>query len=110
MAGRAISGLALTGAVVAATLLGAPQGAVAGDMGYSPAHYSPAHEADQAWPRNLVRALQARLGELGLDPGPADGVYGPRTAAAIKEFQASRGLPPDGRIGDDLLRQAGISQ
>lgn len=106
MAQKGIPALALTRTlIVGAALLVAPGPAIAGDMGYSPAG-----EADQAWPRNLVRALQARLDELGLDPGPADGLYGPRTADAIRQFQASRGLPPDGRIGDDLLRQVGISQ
>lgn len=72
--------------------------------------YSPEHQADQEWPRNLVRALQERLNDIGLDPGPADGIYGPRTAAAIREFQASDGLVPDGRISEHLLQHVGISQ
>ncbi|MGE5598752.1 MAG: L,D-transpeptidase family protein [Bacteroidota bacterium] len=45
-----------------------------------------------------VLGLQLYLRRLGLDPGPADGVYGPRTAAAIKEFQRRCKLPPDGVV------------
>lgn len=48
---------------------------------------------------NTVAGLQARLVELGLDPGPVDGHTGPRTLAAIRVFQASRGLVQDGVVG-----------
>jgi peptidoglycan hydrolase-like protein with peptidoglycan-binding domain len=34
-----------------------------------------------------VRAVQRRLRALGLRPGPVDGLYGPRTQAAIERFQ-----------------------
>jgi lytic murein transglycosylase len=40
--------------------------------------------------------LQERLSRRGFDVGTADGIIGPRTVAAIKEFQKSVGLPPDG--------------
>lgn len=36
-----------------------------------------------------VRDLQQRLEQLGYDPGPLDGIYGPRTADALMQFQAS---------------------
>jgi uncharacterized protein (TIGR02594 family) len=43
-------------------------------------------------------AIQTRLIQLGFDLGPskADGVWGRRSIAALKQFQGSHGLNPDG--------------
>lgn len=56
-----------------------------------------------SWPRGepaLSReqriAMQERLSLRGFDVGTADGIIGPRTVDAIKEFQKSIGLTPDG--------------
>lgn len=46
-----------------------------------------------------VTALQRQLNLLGFDCGAADGVFGPKTAAAVKAFQSSHGLVPDGIVG-----------
>ena len=46
-----------------------------------------------------VLAVQARLIELGFDPGKADGVYGPLTSAAVVSFQAAKCLEADGVVG-----------
>jgi uncharacterized protein len=46
--------------------------------------------------------VQRDLADLGYDPGPVDGVRGPRTRTAIRNFQADLGLPIDGEISDDL--------
>ena len=46
-----------------------------------------------------VLAVQARLIELGFDPGKADGVYGPMTVATVTAFQAAKGLETDGAVG-----------
>jgi peptidoglycan hydrolase-like protein with peptidoglycan-binding domain len=43
-----------------------------------------------------VRDLQLRLRRLGLRPGPVDGLYGPRTAAAVSRFQRGQDLATDG--------------
>ena len=51
-----------------------------------------------------VAAVQRDLARLGYDPGPADGVTGPRTRAAIRAFQAVAGLPVDGRVSGKLER------
>ncbi|MHB8341960.1 MAG: N-acetylmuramoyl-L-alanine amidase [Mycobacteriales bacterium] len=51
-----------------------------------------------------VLALQRRLWELGFDAGRCDGVFGPRTEGALKEFQRNYGLHPDGRCGPLALR------
>jgi cell wall-associated NlpC family hydrolase len=48
-----------------------------------------------------VRWLQRRLQLHGFDPGPADGMFGPRTEAAIRAFQAAHGLEVDGVAGPE---------
>lgn len=40
--------------------------------------------------RDDIRALQERLASIGFDPGRADGVWGPRTAAAYDAYLATR--------------------
>jgi len=45
-----------------------------------------------------VEGLQQRLAWLGYDPGPADGVFGSRTQAALAAFQRDQGLPVTGRL------------
>ena len=62
------------------------------------------------WPRNVrplslkdVRALQVKLRDLGFDPGRVDGFVGPDTRAAVREFQESEGLTPDGHVSNVIL-------
>jgi lytic murein transglycosylase len=64
-----------------------------------------------AWPtddpglsRAERREVQQRLVERGFDIGMVDGMIGPRTRAAIEAFQASVGLPVDGRAGARVLK------
>lgn len=47
---------------------------------------------------------QARLKAAGFDPGPIDGVLGPRTQAALRRYQASQGLPETGALDDATQR------
>ncbi|MDI9521115.1 MAG: peptidoglycan-binding protein [Bacillota bacterium] len=46
-----------------------------------------------------VRAVQQRLISLAYLSGAADGIYGPRTALAVSEFQAKNKLAADGIAG-----------
>ncbi len=52
-----------------------------------------------------VVALQTWLADRGFDVGRCDGIFGPRTAAAVQEFQRNVGLPADGTVGA-LTRRA----
>lgn len=45
-----------------------------------------------------VLGLQTYLAKLGFSPGSPDGVYGPQTAEAVKEFQRRQNLKPDGVV------------
>lgn len=50
-----------------------------------------------------VTALQRRLSDLGFDCGRVDGIFGPRTDAALREFQENMGLTVDGVCGADTV-------
>lgn len=45
-----------------------------------------------------VRAIQARLNELGFNAGSPDGALGPGTRQAIRRWQSANGLPATGRL------------
>jgi peptidoglycan hydrolase-like protein with peptidoglycan-binding domain len=45
-----------------------------------------------------VRQVQRDLRRLGYRPGPVDGLFGPRTKAAVQWFQMKYGLAPDGTV------------
>jgi membrane-bound lytic murein transglycosylase B len=49
--------------------------------------------------------LQERLTAAGFDTGGADGKIGPRTLAAVRGFQRSIGMIPDGYASLDLLKR-----
>jgi N-acetylmuramoyl-L-alanine amidase len=50
-----------------------------------------------------VSSLQERLIQMGFNCGKVDGVYGPGTEAAVKEFQKSVGVVSDGKCGPATL-------
>ena len=50
-----------------------------------------------------VVELQAALGALGFDAGRVDGICGPDTAAALREFQRNSGLTADAICGPDTV-------
>lgn len=52
-----------------------------------------------------VRAVQRKLNELGYNAGPADGLMGRGTRAAITAFQQDRGLAATGAADQALLLQ-----
>lgn len=51
-----------------------------------------------------IREYQTALLMLGFSPGTLDGMYGESTAAAVREFQRSRHMQPNGKI--DVQTQA----
>lgn len=51
-----------------------------------------------------VQLLQLALNRAGYGPLDTDGVFGPGTEAALRRFQASRGIPADGVAGNQTHR------
>ena len=54
----------------------------------------------------MVRSIQTSLVRLGYETGFIDGIAGPRTRAAIRQYQENNGLAADGeptpRLAEDL--------
>lgn len=68
--------------------------------------------AAQGEPSAEVRDAQQRLHTWGYYNGPADGLWGPETKAAVERYQQSRGLPMSGRLDDatrNSLRVPGVA-
>ena len=55
--------------------------------------------------RDEVITLQERLNRHGFDAGKPDGLPGPKTRAAIRDFQMAAGLPADGYPAPTLLKE-----
>jgi peptidoglycan hydrolase-like protein with peptidoglycan-binding domain len=55
-----------------------------------------------------IRQAQEALKNKGRDPGPIDGVLGPRTAAALDAYQKAEGLATTGRLDDKTLESLGV--
>lgn len=49
--------------------------------------------------RARAQQIQLALKAAGFDPGSSDGKLGPRTKAAVRDFQQANGLNPDGKVG-----------
>ena len=65
--------------------------------------------ANASYDRQEVMAMQRSLREKGFDPGPADGVIGPRTHAALLDYQKKENLTPNGRWDDDTKSRLGVT-
>lgn len=48
---------------------------------------------------NDVKELQTKLQSLGYEVGPIDGIFGPLTEKAVKQFQKDNRIKVDGIVG-----------
>lgn len=55
-----------------------------------------------------IREAQEALKAKGRDPGPIDGVLGPRTVAALDAYQKAEGLATTGRLDAKTMASLGI--
>lgn len=58
---------------------------------------------DPGRPREAIRELQAWLSSKGYPAGEADGIYGPNTARAVRQFQRDVGATVDGDAGRETI-------
>jgi peptidoglycan hydrolase-like protein with peptidoglycan-binding domain len=56
-------------------------------------------------PKDQLMEVQSLLIKLGFNPGPADGIIGPKTLEAVRKYQKSNGMEVDGKISEKLLEQ-----
>ena len=63
-----------------------------------------AHSSDD------VRAAQQALKDKGLDPGPVDGINGPKTKSAIRQFQDQQHIKADGQLGPQTMDGLGVKR
>jgi peptidoglycan hydrolase-like protein with peptidoglycan-binding domain len=64
----------------------------------------------QSQSRDTVKQVQEKLSQQGQDPGPADGILGAKTQAALKDFQQQKNLQPSGKIDQQTLAALQIDQ
>jgi peptidoglycan hydrolase-like protein with peptidoglycan-binding domain len=55
-----------------------------------------------------VTATQQALRDKGYDPGPIDGVWGPKTAKAVRDYQKAEGLTVTGRMDTATADRLGV--
>jgi hypothetical protein len=55
-----------------------------------------------------IRQLQQALKEKGHDPGPIDGVMGPQTQQALRQFQQANGIQATGSLNAETKERLGL--
>ena len=71
---------------------------------------NPPPEDAPALSRDNIISLQEALQQQGYEPGEPDGIMGPATRSAIRQFQAANRLIADGYPGAKVLARLGVVQ
>lgn len=85
-----------------------------GQVAGYPASYSPRHANIQErvasrYDEQTIIQAQRALGDKGFDVGAIDGIWGPSSQSALRNFQEANGMAPDGRLGPEVLAALGAS-
>ena len=60
--------------------------------------------------RTTISAVQEKLNAAGYNVGKADGIWGPRSATALKKYQQEKGLQVTGRLDEDTAKALGLEE
>jgi peptidoglycan hydrolase-like protein with peptidoglycan-binding domain len=60
---------------------------------------------DQLLARDMIQQAQMQLKVAGYDPGRADGIFDANTSAALRKFQAAKGIPVSGLLDEPTRRE-----
>jgi peptidoglycan hydrolase-like protein with peptidoglycan-binding domain len=55
-----------------------------------------------------IRSVQQALNDKGFDPGPIDGIMGPRTRSAIRSYEKQQNMPANGALTAKVLDGLGV--
>jgi murein L,D-transpeptidase YcbB/YkuD len=69
-----------------------------------------AQSGNEAQDHSLVRDAQRALNDKGFSAGATDGVMGPHTESALRQFQQAQGLSTTGTLDQQTISALGISQ
>ena len=58
--------------------------------------------------RGQMKAIQQALKDKGHDPGAVDGVMGPKTRSALRDFQKKEGIKGTGRPDRETMSKLGV--
>ena len=56
----------------------------------------------------MIEEVQQKLHVLGFDAGPVNGDFGPKTQAALAQFQLSASIPVSGALDRQTLDALGV--
>ena len=63
----------------------------------------------QSQDRDTIREAQRALNDKGFSAGAADGIMGPHTEQALRDFQQSQGLGTNGTLDEPTLSALGVA-
>jgi peptidoglycan hydrolase-like protein with peptidoglycan-binding domain len=57
---------------------------------------------------SMIKQVQQKLKQQGHDVGAVDGMWGPKTQAALREFQQQQGMQASGELDQETLAALGV--
>ena len=57
-----------------------------------------------------VKELQQALNDQGYSAGPVDGIMGPQTQSAVRNYQEAQGMQASGEVDQETLSSLGLSE